>query len=82
MLLQISKRGHTGTKIIKRKRTAQFFYGINKETVAEAPTFPELWEKISRFIENAPVIVAHSSAFDMGVLKACLAYHNSSVVLP
>ena len=57
-------------------------HGINKETVADAPTFPELWEDISGFIEGAPLIVAHSAPFDMGVLKACLDYHNISVVLP
>ena len=50
-------------------------HGINKETVADAPTFPELWEDISGFIEGAPLIVAHSAPFDMGVLKACLDYH-------
>ena len=57
-------------------------HGISKETVANAPTFPELWEKISGFIENAPVIVAHSAPFDMGVLKACLKYHGIRASLP
>lgn len=57
-------------------------HGIDKETVVNAPTFPELWEKISGFIENAPVIVAHNAPFDMGVLKACLDSHNITATLP
>jgi DNA polymerase-3 subunit epsilon len=57
-------------------------HGINEDTVIDAPTFPELWEKISRFIENAPLIVAHNAPFDMGVLKACLEYHDISTSLP
>jgi len=57
-------------------------HGISKETVADAPTFQELWGKISEFIEYAPVIVAHNAPFDMGVLKACLKYHDIRASLP
>jgi len=57
-------------------------HGISKETVADAPAFPKLWSKISGFFEKAPVIVAHNAPFDMGVLKACLDYHNITASLP
>ena len=57
-------------------------HGINEEAVAKAPTFPELWERITGFIKDTPLIVAHNAAFDMGVLRACLDYHDISAVLP
>ena len=45
--------------------------GIDKETVASAPTFPELWERIEPIMSSG-ILVAHNAVFDMGVLKKCL----------
>ena len=45
--------------------------GIDEKTVADAPTFPELWEKIQPLLESG-MIVAHNAKFDLGVLKECL----------
>jgi len=39
--------------------------------VSKAPKFNELWNDISAFIGNSP-LVAHNALFDMGVLKATL----------
>lgn len=50
-------------------------HGIRKEDVEDAPTFAELWEKISSMIDNQ-IIVAHNSSFDISVLMRTLDYYN------
>ena len=45
--------------------------GIDSRTVAGAPTFPQLWERIEPLMSSG-VLVAHNAPFDMGVLKKCL----------
>ena len=45
--------------------------GIDAHTVADAPTFPELWPQIEGIISSG-ILVAHNAPFDMGVLKKCL----------
>ena len=45
--------------------------GIDEKTVADAPTFPQLWEKIRPLMESG-MLVAHNAKFDLGVLKECL----------
>ncbi len=45
--------------------------GINEETVFDAPSFPELWERIEPLLSSG-VLVAHNAGFDIGVLRRCL----------
>ena len=45
--------------------------GISAETVADAPTFPELWRRIEGLMSSG-ILVAHNAPFDLGVLKSCL----------
>ena len=45
--------------------------GISEESVADAPTFGQLWPKIQPLMESG-LLVAHNAAFDMNVLKKCL----------
>lgn len=45
--------------------------GIDESLVADAPTFPELWEVIKPLFSSG-ILVAHNAPFDMGVLKKCL----------
>ena len=45
--------------------------GIDADTVADAPTFPQLWEKIEPTMSSG-ILVAHNAVFDLGVLKKCL----------
>ena len=45
--------------------------GINEEKVADAPTFPKLWEQIEPIMSSG-MLVAHNASFDMNVLKKCL----------
>ena len=45
--------------------------GISANTVAGAPTFPQIWKKIEPLFSSG-ILVAHNAVFDMGVLKKCL----------
>ena len=45
--------------------------GISEETVAGAPTFPELWTRIEPLMSSG-LLAAHNASFDMSVLKKCL----------
>ena len=45
--------------------------GISAATVADAPTFPELWARIETIMSSG-ILVAHNASFDMNVLKKCL----------
>jgi DNA polymerase-3 subunit epsilon len=45
--------------------------GISAETVATAPTFPELWRKIEGLMSSG-ILVAHNAPFDLSVLRSCL----------
>ena len=45
--------------------------GIGPVTVADAPTFPAVWEEIEPLFSSG-ILVAHNAVFDMGVLKKCL----------
>ena len=49
--------------------------GISEETVQDAPTFPEVWEKIEPILSSG-LLVAHNAVFDMSVLKKCLQDYN------
>ncbi|MBR4157302.1 MAG: 3'-5' exonuclease [Oscillospiraceae bacterium] len=45
--------------------------GISEETVADAPTFPEAWDKLEPLLTSG-IPVAHNAVFDLSVLKKCL----------
>ncbi len=45
--------------------------GISAQTVASAPTFPMLWQKIEPLLSGG-ILVAHNAPFDLSVLKSCL----------
>lgn len=45
--------------------------GISEETVCDAPTFPEIWERIEPILSNG-LLAAHNAVFDLGVLRKCL----------
>ena len=49
--------------------------GISAETVAGAPTFAELWPRIEPLMTGG-ILVAHNAAFDLTVLKKCLAAYG------
>jgi DNA polymerase-3 subunit epsilon len=51
--------------------------GISEESVAGAPTFPQLWKQIEPLM-NSGILVAHNASFDMWVLRKCL--HDYGIV--
>ena len=52
--------------------------GISKDSVRDAPVFPEIWRDIAPAM-NKCVLVAHNAVFDMGVLKRCLQGYNIDI---
>jgi DNA polymerase-3 subunit epsilon len=50
-------------------------HGITPEMVQYSPGFDTLWSEIEREIGDLP-LVAHNAGFDMGVLKATLAFYD------
>jgi DNA polymerase-3 subunit epsilon len=51
-------------------------HGLTVDDVRDAPSFADLWENSLRpFIGNLP-LAAHNAAFDMGVLRAALEWHE------
>ena len=51
--------------------------GITPEMVADAPTFPEVWEEIRPILDSG-IVVAHFAEFDLGMLRSCLQAYNLS----
>ena len=49
--------------------------GISEETVADAPSFPEVWKQIEPLMSSG-LLVAHNAVFDIGVLQKCLRDYN------
>ncbi len=45
--------------------------GIDAATVRNAPTFPQLWNRIEPVMSSG-ILMAHNAVFDLGVLKKCL----------
>jgi DNA polymerase-3 subunit epsilon len=51
-------------------------HGLTVEDVRDAPSFAEVWESgILPFVGDLP-LAAHNAAFDMGVLRAALAWYE------
>ncbi|MDA8389189.1 MAG: 3'-5' exonuclease [Gammaproteobacteria bacterium] len=51
-------------------------HGLTWEDVREAPTFAELWPRISTYLEQADFLVAHNAPFDQGVLGRCCEHYG------
>ena len=49
--------------------------GIHPAAVQDAPTFPDVWEKIEPLMSNG-ILVAHNAVFDLGVLRRCLKHYE------
>jgi len=48
-----------------------YIHGLRWEDVRGAPTFGDLWPMLRQYVRRADFLVAHNSAFDRSVLKAC-----------
>ena len=48
-----------------------YIHGLEWRHVKDAPTFAELWPRLSPYLEEADYLVAHNAPFDMNVLAGC-----------
>ncbi len=53
-------------------------HGIRPEDVADAPLFRDIWPDILMFIDE-DLLIAHNAPFDIGIVKALLAYYGLAV---
>lgn len=51
-------------------------HGIHSRDVADAPTFPEVWQHIQQFYVPDKLVIAHNATFDNNVLKATLEHYG------
>lgn len=56
------------------QRQAIAIHHITPEMTENAPSFPEVWEKVKAYFDNA-YIVAHNADFDISVLRSSLEYY-------
>lgn len=47
-------------------------HGIHPEDTAQAPAFPEVWDEITGYLNDTPVLVAHNAAFDISCIRKSL----------
>ena len=50
-------------------------HGISEKDVADAPTFPVLWESISQYFEEA-IIIGHQVSFDLNCIHKAISKHK------
>lgn len=53
-------------------------HGIHEADVANAPTFPEIWQHIAQFYTPDKLVIAHNATFDNSVLKNTLQHYGIS----
>jgi len=53
-------------------------HGIHPEDVEDAPLFRDIWPDILMFIDE-DLLIAHNAPFDIGIVKALLAYYGLAV---
>lgn len=51
-------------------------HGIHEEDVADAPTFPKVWQHIKSFYTPDQLVIAHNNSFDNSVLKRTLEHYE------
>lgn len=49
--------------------------GIVGKSLMIAPTFPDLWKKIEKYMDEG-ILVSHNALYDLGVLKNCLNHYG------
>ncbi|WP_218943969.1 exonuclease domain-containing protein [Bacillus aquiflavi] len=47
-------------------------HGITANELENAPSFAEVWDRISHYFHQGNLIIAHNARFDMSILKNCL----------
>lgn len=73
--IRISEKYYMINPMEQIEPMARRIHGISNEDVMSAPTFLELWDEISKYIEGC-TIIAHNAQYDLRVLKGELErYH-------
>lgn len=54
-------------------------HGITPAMVRNEPDFAEIWPELEKRL-TGNMVIAHNASFDMGVLHACLQYHNLPLI--
>lgn len=47
-------------------------HGIRPEDTENSPAFPFVWDELSAYLAETPVLVAHNAAFDMSCIRSSL----------
>jgi DNA polymerase-3 subunit epsilon len=55
----------------RREFRFTYLHGISWSSVANQPTFAEVWPELSRLVEGAAFLAAHNAGFDRSVLRTC-----------
>ena len=55
--------------------TFTYLHGIDAAMVADAPTFERVWRELATYVAGQ-VLAAHNACFDLGVLRATLAFYG------
>ena len=50
-------------------------HGIQPSDTVDAPMFPEIWNKITKYLKDCPVLVAHNAAFDISCIRHSLKHY-------
>ena len=71
----------TKSWLVRPEDNAYFYrnmqiHGIRPEDTADAPEFPELWNKILDYLAETPVLVAHNASFDITCIRKSLELYN------
>ena len=51
-------------------------HGIRPSDTADAPEFPAVWNEISKYLKECPILVAHNAAFDISCIRHSLELYN------
>ena len=51
-------------------------HGIRPEDTEISPAFPFVWDELSAYLAETPVLVAHNAAFDMSCIRSSLEQYS------
>ena len=49
-------------------------HGIRPEDTENSPAFPFVWDELSAYLAETPVLVAHNAAFDMSCIQSLMSH--------
>jgi DNA polymerase III subunit epsilon len=67
----VVERAYTLIRPPRRNMLFTWVHGLTWDDVADAPSFAEVWPRLSPLLEGASFLAAHNAGFDRSVLRAC-----------